>query len=182
MCRERATIRRAARFIAENRFRNRRAERAARRCSLPLSCWPRRYNWSRPFSTRMRISVFWCVDPFRDFQPREKSFLSPAPRWRYQTIYRCTRSSLSLSLSTFFPFFPPSRFFFVKRICRENIDAIVGTFVTFMAPLMDSGRRVGLDNRIRSEMVIHKGKSVCWVRSNNKKKKKKKKNRGKKGK
>ena len=52
------------------------------------------------------------------------------------------------------------------------MDAIVGTFVTFMAPLMDSGR-VGLDNRIRSEMVINKGKSVCWVRSNNSKKKKK---------
>lgn len=28
-------------------------------------------------SERTRISVFWCVDPFRDFQPREKSFPPP---------------------------------------------------------------------------------------------------------
>lgn len=52
----------------------------------------------------------------------------------------------------------------------EEISArLLELSLTFMAPLMDSGR-AGLDNRIRSEMVIDRKK--CSLREIEKKKKK----------
>lgn len=51
----------------------------------------------------------------------------------------------------------------------EEISArLLELSLTFMAPLMDSGR-AGLDNRIRSEMVIDRKK--CSLREIEKKKK-----------
>lgn len=53
----------------------------------------------------------------------------------------------------------------------EEISArLLELSLTFMALLMDSGR-AGLDNRIRSEMVIDRKKSVRCVRLKKKKKK-----------